>query len=121
MKLTILENIISIRKSLGLSQEYMASQLGMEQSNYGKIERGLVNLTYFQLQNISEILKLRLIDIVTYPDKYEKSNTISHFNDSKTSYDAICMMCKEKDKLIKSQDETIMALKMTIEILNKKK
>jgi transcriptional regulator with XRE-family HTH domain len=70
MESQILNNIVSIRKNKGFSQEYMANELKMEQSNYGKIERKAVKLTVNQLEKISEIFNLRIIDIITYPSMY---------------------------------------------------
>jgi transcriptional regulator with XRE-family HTH domain len=42
----LLENIIAIRKDKGLSQDNIASAIGMKQSGYGLIEKGERGLDY---------------------------------------------------------------------------
>ena len=56
------------RKAAGYSQESFAAYVGIERGNYGKIERGLVNIkleTLYKLTNalnceFEEIMPLRL-------------------------------------------------------------
>lgn len=69
---SVLKNIIAIRSSKGLTQDYVASRLGMKQSGYGLIERGERGLQFDVLYQIALIFNMDLIDIITYPDKYEK-------------------------------------------------
>ena len=68
-------NIKSLRNKLGYSQEYVAKQLNMTQSGYGYIEDGKRELKYRMLYDIAEVLNINIIDLITYPDKYEKINS----------------------------------------------
>ncbi|MFZ4398854.1 MAG: helix-turn-helix transcriptional regulator [Bacteroidales bacterium] len=67
----ILTNIILIRKERGLSQENMADELKMTQGGYSAIEMGRRELKYNTIQQIALIFKLRVIDIITWPEIYE--------------------------------------------------
>lgn len=51
-----IENIQRIRIEKRLSQAEMAERLGIAQNNYGKIERGITELTVQRLYKIAEIL-----------------------------------------------------------------
>ncbi len=68
----ILQNIVSIRNSKGLTQEYVASKIGLKQSGYALIERGERGLQFEHLSQIAMAFGVTIIDIITYPDKYEK-------------------------------------------------
>lgn len=52
------------RDELCLSQDYMASKLGISQSTYQKIETGVVNITKERLVEIAEILGKQIEDFV---------------------------------------------------------
>lgn len=71
---TILENIKTIRTKKGYSQEYMADKLGLSQAGYGKWENGRCDLSYNDLLRIADALEQNVIDIITYPDKWQKMN-----------------------------------------------
>lgn len=62
----VIENIKTIRKTKQLSREYMAAQLGVELSSYGKIERNEVGLTVERLFAIAEIFGIEATDILNY-------------------------------------------------------
>jgi transcriptional regulator with XRE-family HTH domain len=55
----ILVKIRKIRNENSLSQEFMANELGISQSQYGKIENGKVTLSFERLQKIATLLKSR--------------------------------------------------------------
>lgn len=54
----VLQNIITSRKQKGLSQEYMAKQLGVNASNYSKLERGETRITVERLFQIARVLSV---------------------------------------------------------------
>lgn len=60
----IYENIRRIRISKGYSQEYVASKLGMNQSNYGKLEKGNTQLTIERLEQIAKVLEVNMFTIM---------------------------------------------------------
>lgn len=57
----LLNNIKKIRLAKGYSQEYMANKLNIATVNYGKIERGITQMTIDKLQSISEILETDIV------------------------------------------------------------
>lgn len=62
----VIENIKTIRKTKQLSREFMANQLGIELSSYGKIERNEVGLTLERLYAIAEIFGIEPTDLLNY-------------------------------------------------------
>ncbi len=56
----VLQNIITSRKQKGLSQEYMAQQLGVNASNYSKLERGETRITVERLFQIARVLSVEV-------------------------------------------------------------
>jgi len=67
---SILRNIVKIRNEKGISQEFLAEQIGLKQSGYGLIERGERSLTFDKLLQIALVFEMDVIDIITYPLKY---------------------------------------------------
>ncbi|TAH14759.1 MAG: XRE family transcriptional regulator, partial [Runella slithyformis] len=53
--------IRKLRELQDLTQESVAAQLGMSQTNYGKIERGETDITYSNLKKIAECLNLDVV------------------------------------------------------------
>ncbi len=66
----IIKNIIQIRNSKGFTKKQMAEMLCMSEPTYGRIENGKVSLEYSVLSEIATVLKMPVIDIITYPDVY---------------------------------------------------
>ncbi|RZK10540.1 MAG: XRE family transcriptional regulator [Flavobacterium sp.] len=60
------DKIKTIRELRGFSQEYMASELGIAQNSYSKIETNQIKLTADTLQKISEILCVSIQDIMSH-------------------------------------------------------
>ncbi|MFL9831781.1 helix-turn-helix transcriptional regulator [Flavobacterium sp. ARAG 55.4] len=56
MNRKVYENIRKIRELKNLTREYVAAELKMSPSGYGKIERGDVDLTVSKLMEISKVL-----------------------------------------------------------------
>jgi len=68
-----IENIELIREAKKLSREAVAKKLGINISNYGKIERGEVGLTIDRLYELADIFKMQPEEILTY-NKSNKGN-----------------------------------------------
>lgn len=56
--------IKSAREDLDMSQQQIAQQIPMNQSNYSKIERNLQEPNMYQLKRIVEILHLDVYDLL---------------------------------------------------------
>lgn len=68
----ILENVENIRKEKGIKQSDLAEKLGIMQSAYSRMITATDDIKLSTLQRIADILEVSLIDIIIYPDKYEK-------------------------------------------------
>jgi len=61
--------IKKLREFKNLTQEHVSERLGLTQSGYSKIENGKVDLPYSRLQNIADILEIKVEDITSFDDK----------------------------------------------------
>lgn len=68
----ILENVEKIRKEKGISQIELAERLGIQQPAYSHCINVTDDMKLSMLQRIADILEVSLVDIIIYPDKYEK-------------------------------------------------
>ena len=75
----VLQNIVSIRNAKGFTQDYVATEIGIKQSGYALIEKGERGLQFEMLLQIAIILEMDIIDLITYPDKYEKKGSQTQF------------------------------------------
>lgn len=101
---SILKKIAVIRGNKGFSQDYVAEKLNIKQSGYGLIENGKRKLTVVMLLQIAMILDVFVIDLITYPLKY----------------DEVKKALPENSDLVESQKETIQSLKSNISLLQDK-
>lgn len=60
MKSTVYLNVRKIRELKNLTREYVAEELNMSMSGYGKIERGEVDLTVNKLIQIGKVLDVSI-------------------------------------------------------------
>jgi transcriptional regulator with XRE-family HTH domain len=60
------ENIRKIREMNDLTRDYVAAELEMSTSGYGKIERGEIDLTLSKLVKISSIFGVSVIDLLYF-------------------------------------------------------
>lgn len=56
----------------GMKQTQFADALGIEVATYSRIETGKQDLRVSQLFILADLLNVRAIDLLTYPDKYVK-------------------------------------------------
>lgn len=68
----ILQNIETIRKEKGIKQSEIADKLGIAQPSYSRYFTESGDMKLSMLQRIAVILEVSLVDIIIYPDKYEK-------------------------------------------------
>jgi len=64
MNATIFENIKKIRELKNLTREFVSQKLNMSSNNYGRIERGEVDLTISKLYKISDVLEVSVHDLL---------------------------------------------------------
>lgn len=106
----ILENLEAIRKKRGVKQEVIAKALGVSQATYSGYFNETGDMMISRIQEIADILKVELIDIVTYPDKYipESESFVE------------CEECRNKDAVIKSLTNYISLLEGKVSLVPKK-
>ncbi|MDP9079062.1 MAG: helix-turn-helix domain-containing protein [Bacteroidota bacterium] len=61
----IVSNIRKIREFRNYTQDYLAAKLDISQNAYSKIELGYSNITLNRLIEISEILEVDLVDMIS--------------------------------------------------------
>lgn len=66
--MNISENIKSIRESLKIKQIDIAERLGLEQSNYARLEKRGNKITIEQLQQIADVFQMSVVEIIQYPN-----------------------------------------------------
>ncbi len=112
MNNTVGSRIRKIRESKGVSQEAMALELDITQSNYGRLEKNDSRLTVPKIQKIAEVLDVTVSYLFD-----EKTAKVIHQqnNESAQAYNV--------DTIINADKEHINSLKQEItflrELLNK--
>jgi len=66
MNKNIYMNIKKIRELKNLTRDYVAAELEMSTSGYGKIERGEIDLTVSKLYKIASILNVSITDLLFF-------------------------------------------------------
>ena len=113
-------NIRKLREKKGFSQEYVAQELGINQSTYGKIERENTKISIDRLMKISEILNEDIINLLDLNPKNtfhqtNQGNAYSYVENINNENAELLKELKEVyEKLIKSKDEQIELLKSLI-------
>src|SRR5690554_6885866 len=74
----VVKNIIEIRKQKGVNQEVIADVLNVDISTISKIENGSRKLKVDELSKIAECLRVRVIDLFTYPKVYVDKDSIEN-------------------------------------------
>lgn len=94
------ENIKAIIKENGKTQEEIANSLGINQGTLSERLGRNENIKFKTISDIADILKVPVIDIITYPDKFVKETQR-------------CERCDELRIEIKHLNEYIELLKKT--------
>jgi transcriptional regulator with XRE-family HTH domain len=63
-----------IREFKNLTQEYVSEKLNMSQSNYSRIESNEVDIPFTKLQQIAEVLEVKVNDLIEFDAKYFFNN-----------------------------------------------
>lgn len=66
MNKNVYMNIKKIRELKNLTRDYVAAELEMSTSGYGKIERGEIDLTVSKLYKIASILNVSITDLLFF-------------------------------------------------------
>jgi transcriptional regulator with XRE-family HTH domain len=102
--------IKQIRELKNLTQEYVASQLGLTTRAYSKIETGETQLTINRLNQISTILEVEPMEVLGFDDKQV-------FNNCKQEGNIGINHINLPDKLIQQYEKTIQILEDEVALL----
>ncbi|MBO4601583.1 MAG: helix-turn-helix transcriptional regulator [Salinivirgaceae bacterium] len=97
----IQRNIEEIRKSKGIKQSVIADRLGVGQTAYSNYVTRDSDMRFSLLEKIAEALQVPVIDIITYPEVYQKAKSV-------------CADCIEKDKTIQNLNKYIEVLESSL-------
>jgi transcriptional regulator with XRE-family HTH domain len=70
--------IKKIRELKNYTQEYMAEQLNVSQPTYSRFEKDDSDITISQLEKISEILDMKVEDLINFNEKFVFNNYASN-------------------------------------------
>lgn len=119
------EIIRELREQRQWTQEQMAEKLGLTRNGYAKIERGESTPTLTRLEDIAQVLGIRLSDLLQLEHKnvvyqigenYHGNNNTYH-NTAKLEHEieTLKLIITHKDELLAQKDSTITALKQLIQ------
>lgn len=108
----IAKNIREIRLQKSINQKDIADALHVDDAVVSNIERGKRELKVCELEIISNVLGVSVVDLITYPKKYVESDMV---NDE--PMEAILQVRLRKDK--KDQVLKLVFGENNIEILNR--
>lgn len=97
----IVNNIRKIMNDRGLKQSSIAEYADTTASQFSKILSGDVKLTLAQLSNIATGLKMREIDIITYPEVYVKKDNSESESEPVEVVLQIKLQKEKKDQVLK--------------------
>ncbi|MDR2004363.1 MAG: helix-turn-helix transcriptional regulator [Prevotella sp.] len=132
----ILQNIEAIRKKKGIKQAVIAEALGVKQPAYSNYITRNDDIYFNRLSQISNVLNVSVIDIIIYPDIYDKNEDHLAVSESQIQYrksatDDINFLKKiienqqkeldNKQKIIENQQKIIDKQLSTIEAYEKGK
>lgn len=68
--------MLELRKKHNFTQAQIADLLELDTSSYGKIERGIVDISLTKIEQLSEIYKINVADLISYPDRFVRVDDI---------------------------------------------
>jgi transcriptional regulator with XRE-family HTH domain len=113
------DKIRKIRELRGFSQDSVARDLGIGQGSYSKIESGDTDLSYSRLEQIAQILKTTISELVNFDEErilnnyYNGGENNTNLNNGNIYLDKLLLeeMQKAHQKTVQSLDSHINDLK----------
>lgn len=126
--MSVNEKIRLIREAKGLTQEEAAEKLKMSVNGYGDIERGITDIKVSKLEQIAEILEIKLSELFELNEKgilniaYKKNKSCSwYLNSSATELEKQLLINELKDKELAMKDREIAYLKELLDMHRQEK
>jgi transcriptional regulator with XRE-family HTH domain len=111
---TVGEKIRQLRLLAGLSQENIADEIGMSHGNFGKIERGEIDINTQHLFAVAKALKVDVIDLFDF-------NNSNSTKDSKNKFGFATKADIEKlTESLNSLSKAIESIRVQVQPSNKK-
>ena len=107
---TIGARVKKLREERGIKQEYIADEMGITQSSYGRLEKNDNRLTATKLIKIAEILNVSVSVFFG-----EKANNIIHENKGDNAQAQIGTLVQQDKEHIESLKEEIKFLRKILE------
>lgn len=70
--MSINDNITSLRKNFGYSQDDVANKLGVSRQTFSKVENGSAELSYSQLKQVADFFGIQVTDLFYEPTNLDK-------------------------------------------------
>jgi transcriptional regulator with XRE-family HTH domain len=96
MEIKIGAKIRKIRQLKGYSQEYMATSLGITQNSYSKLENQKTKLNLERISNISKILEINPIDLITCNENLVVNQNNAEERNKDVIYNNVSIELKEQ-------------------------
>jgi transcriptional regulator with XRE-family HTH domain len=110
-----INKIRMLREGIGLSQEYVADKLNITQQAYSKMEKNPKNATLERLQQLSEVLGVKVNSIVGDDDMYVQQNFHQQGGNASTVMYVTGLADRERESLL----QQISSLQKQVEVLTK--
>lgn len=110
-----INKIRMLREGIGLSQEYVAEKLKITQQAYSKMEKNPQNATLERLQQLSEVLGVKINSIVGDDDMYIQQNFHQQGGNASTVMYITGLADREREALL----QQISNLQKQVEVLTK--
>ncbi len=110
-----INKIRMLREGIGLSQEYVAEKLNITQQAYSKMEKNPQNVTLERLQQLSDVLGVKINNIVGDDDMYIQQNFHQQGGNASTVMYITGLADREREALL----QQISNLQKQVEVLTK--
>lgn len=110
-----INKIRMLREGIGLSQEYVAEKMNITQQAYSKMEKNPQNVTLERLQQLSEVLGVKINSIVGDDDMYIQQNFQQQGGNASTVMYITGLADRERESLV----QQINNLQKQVEVLTK--
>lgn len=98
----IADNIRKMRELRNFTQDYMATQLGITQAGYSKIESGTTDITFSKIEEIAQILNVTPTDLVAF-DSQKYFNSFNNVEGSNNGSVIIEMKSDDMKRLFEDK------------------
>jgi len=113
--------IRNLRELKNFTQEYMAEKLQMSQSNYSRIENNELDIPFGKLQQIADVLEIKLVDLIEFDAKYFFNNVHAQTINGNINHTIPSREQKLYEEQIELLKNEVSYLKEMIDLLKNKK